>query len=119
MVDGIAVGSALGHVVEGGAAGTGQRQVALGRAVVGDRVGRTATAGGHTGNGRIKLALVDRVGGIDPLGNVDQAAIEVAAIGGAGRTQVSGGMAERTHTRPAGAARKGVGAGTSGSVAVN
>src|SRR3546814_4552553 len=77
LVDGIAVGSAIGHVVDGGAAGTGQRQVALGRAIVGDRVGCTATTGGHTGNGRVKLALVDRVGGIDPIGNMDQAAIEV------------------------------------------
>src|SRR3546814_2577159 len=51
---------------------------------------------------RSKLALVDRVGGIDPIGNVDQAAIEVAAIGGAGRTQVAGGMAERNHIRTAG-----------------
>src|SRR3546814_8981230 len=45
LVDGIAVGSAIGHVVDGGAAGTGQRQVALGRAIVGDRVGCTATTG--------------------------------------------------------------------------
>src|SRR3546814_5997377 len=34
--------------------------------------------------------------------NGDQAAIEVAAIGGAGRTQVAGGMAERNHIRTAG-----------------
>src|SRR5690606_12111728 len=74
LVDGIAVDSAIGHVVDGGAAGTGQRQVALGRVVVGDRVGRASSATGDARNGGVQLALVDRIGRIDSIGNMDQAA---------------------------------------------
>src|SRR3546814_18190190 len=80
LVDGIAVRSAIGHVVDGGAAGTGQRQVALGRAVVGDRVGRASTAPRDARNGCVQLALVACIGRIDPNGNIDQAELDVHAV---------------------------------------